>query len=51
MSTPLPMPARAVPARIDLAVTEWPADGPPLVLLHGIGSSASTWHGVAPRRT
>lgn len=46
---PMPSDVRTVPARVDLAVTEWPSDGPPLVLLHGIGSSAYTWRPVAPR--
>ncbi len=39
---------RVVAGAVTLAVTEWPTAGPPLVLLHGIGSRAASWLPVAP---
>jgi len=39
---------RVAAGAVTLAVTEWPTAGPPLVLLHGIGSRAASWLPVAP---
>ena len=38
---------RVVAGGISLAVTEWPGAGPPLVLLHGVGSRGLSWLPVA----
>ena len=32
-----------------LRVREWPGDGPPVVLVHGLASNARIWDAVAPR--
>ena len=39
---------RVATGAVTLAVTEWPGAGPPLVLLHGIGSRGASWLPVAP---
>jgi pimeloyl-ACP methyl ester carboxylesterase len=45
--TPL---VRRVPAgSIHLSVREWPGEGRPLLLVHGLASNARTWDGVATR--
>lgn len=40
---------RVAAVGLELAVAEWPGQGPPLVLLHGIGSRGTSWQPVAPR--
>lgn len=32
-----------------LRVREWPADGPPVILIHGLASNSRIWDDVAPR--
>jgi pimeloyl-ACP methyl ester carboxylesterase len=39
----MPAQRRIHTGQIDFAVAEYASDGPPLVLLHGIGSSGATW--------
>ena len=48
-----PPPARRVPVAdgVSLAVREWPGDGVPFVLVHGLSSNARLWDGVAARLT
>jgi pimeloyl-ACP methyl ester carboxylesterase len=39
-----------VPAgNLELSVREWPGDGQPFLLVHGLASNAKTWDGVARR--
>jgi pimeloyl-ACP methyl ester carboxylesterase len=39
---------RRVPVRgLELSLREWPADGRPFLLVHGLASNAKTWDGVA----
>ncbi|MCC6792753.1 MAG: alpha/beta fold hydrolase, partial [Thermomicrobiales bacterium] len=39
----IPIAHRIRVGQIALAVAEYPGDGPPLLLLHGIGSSGASW--------
>ncbi len=34
---------------LDLSVREWPGEGRPFLLVHGLASNAKTWDGVAQR--
>jgi pimeloyl-ACP methyl ester carboxylesterase len=44
-----PLVHRVIAGGIQLSVREWPGEGRPILLVHGLASNARTWDGVAPR--
>jgi pimeloyl-ACP methyl ester carboxylesterase len=44
-----PLVRRVAAGEIELSIREWPGEGRPFVLVHGLASNAKTWDGVAKR--